>query len=214
MAGGRPTKYRPKMLKTINKLIEEYLELGIIRRKNIAPKEPEPIWVTTVDLPSIEKLAIKLKLTTQTIYQWIDPESSYYKKEFSDTVIKWNDMAKNLLKEASLSGEVKEKTSIMLLGNLKVIDYNKVSQVNINNTNNTINNNNEFNVNVIEKAHERLKIKPKEEIIDIPVNVISSEKKILIPENITPKKVESLSTIEELKQKISSLSYDKTNNNI
>lgn len=60
MAGGRPTKYRKNMAK---KVVEVMKGGG-----------------------SKTEVAAELNISKETLYQWADPKSTYFKQEFSDAI--------------------------------------------------------------------------------------------------------------------------------
>lgn len=196
---GRPTKYNRKILKKINKMIDEYLTLGIVRRKNIAGKGENPVYITEVDFPSIEKLSFRLGINIDTIYSWSKKTSFYYKPEFSEAVKRWRSLSRNVLKDASLAGVVNPKISALLLGNLGVRDDNQRSKV--------APGGNTFIIgNILEKAHSRLKDRENNEIIDVSVENTPNSKIA----DITTKVLEAdnsraNSPVDELKNKLANI---------
>lgn len=90
MKRGRPTKYSPKLIKSVRGYTKKCLNDDIF--------------------PTIEGLSVKLGLGTRTIYDW---ERLY--PDFSQTIDELRDMQKNLLITNGLSGGYNTRFSMFLL---------------------------------------------------------------------------------------------------
>lgn len=95
MAGGRPTKYTPQLLKKAN----DYLDGG---------------WKQTDSvIPSHVGLALELDITTETLYVWAKEEG---KKQFSDILAKILQKQQNTLISKGLSGDFNSNITKLVLG--------------------------------------------------------------------------------------------------
>jgi len=90
-AGGRPTKYDPSMIDTI----DDYLKGAI----------PE-----NMKIPTIEGIAIRLGICRDTLYQWAKEYP-----EFSDTIEKTKTLQKEYLQEIGIFGGKEINATIVAL---------------------------------------------------------------------------------------------------
>lgn len=92
---GRPTKYNEGILETAKHYIENYEELGDV-------------------VPTIAGLACELKISRETIYDWITHDD---KVAFSDTVKNISSIQERKLVSGGLSGVMNAMITKLLLNN-------------------------------------------------------------------------------------------------
>lgn len=108
---GRPTKYSLKMVKNAQKYLKKCIKKD--------------------ELPTIEELALALKVATRSIYTWTDTHF-----EFSQTIDLIQDSQRSMLMKKGLSGEYSASMAIFLLKSIhNYRDYTPAFQATQNNYN-------------------------------------------------------------------------------
>lgn len=93
MSGGRPTKYTPELIEKAHEYLETYLSLDQV-------------------IPSVEGLAVFLKIRRSTIYDWAKDEE---KQEFSDILGEILEKQGQLLINSGLTGAFTPTISKLIL---------------------------------------------------------------------------------------------------
>jgi hypothetical protein len=78
MTAGIPSKYTPELQQKFDDLIQSlYTDNDKTNYNNF--------WSYGI----VEQIAVYLRITIETIYQWVDPRSEFYKPAFSDSFKEW-----------------------------------------------------------------------------------------------------------------------------
>lgn len=104
---GRPTDYGPHIIK----LAQEYLALCEDKEVELGP-EDRPIYKIKVKIPTIDGLAVYLKVSRETIYAW---EREPGKQEFSDVLAQLRAEQADRLMNNGLSGDYNPTIAKVLL---------------------------------------------------------------------------------------------------
>lgn len=126
MAFGRPSKFSKKILYKTRKYIKEYRNSPLVVPKNVGTQE-KPFLVTEINYPTRERLALELGIGKTTLYDWLNPESPYFKKDFSELVDVLDLICIDKLKQGGLGGTFQTGMARLLLGNLGIIDQNRTT---------------------------------------------------------------------------------------
>ena len=107
---GRPTKYSDSILEKAQVFLKECVDEIEEWHKTRGEKSNSFERITHVNLPTVEGLAIYLKVHRDTLYEW-----SSKHKEFSDTLEQLSQLQRDVLTKKALSGEYSPIIAKLLL---------------------------------------------------------------------------------------------------
>ena len=119
---GRPTKYSSKVQKDAEAYLESCQDEYEEWHKTRGEKSDTYERYLKVDLPSVEGLALELKVHRDTLYEWASKHD-----EFSDTLERLNQLQKKILTNKALAGHYNPVIAkLMLTVNHDMIEKKEV----------------------------------------------------------------------------------------